>query len=104
MGTTAAPAGHCTSCVSGVGGSYTPCVFVVGTPILFVRVVINVTAPPLLYPVACEPATAMVKPGFTGASPPDADPPIWVGAVFTTRPSNNVQLALAPSSFVFGGW
>ena len=104
MDTTTTLAGRCTGCVSGVGGSFTPCVVVLGTPVLFVRALINITAPMLPYTVACKPAAVMVKPGFTGASPPDADPPIWVGAVFTTRPSNNVQLALAPSSFVFGGW
>ena len=79
-------------------------VFVVGPPILFVRALISVTTPKLPCTVACEPAAAIVKPRFTGASPPDAGPPIPVVAAFTTCLSNDVYLALAPSSFLFGGW
>ena len=93
MGTTAAHAGYCTVCVSGVGGSCTSCVFVVGMPVFFVRALINITAPMLPYTVACKPAAVMVKPGFTGASPLYGVPPI-----------NNAPIALAPSLFVFGGW
>ena len=81
-----------------------PCVVVVGTPILFVRGLINVTALMLACLVASDPAAAMVKPGSTGSSPPKVGPPIQVVAVLTTYPSNNFPFALVPSSFVFGGW
>ena len=76
----------------------------VGTPGLFVRELISVTAPTLPCPVACDPAAATVKPGFTGASPPDAGPPIRVVASLMNRPRNDVLLALAPSLFVFSSW
>ena len=101
---TTAPAGCCASCVGGVSGIFTPCVVVAGTPVLFVRSLINTTSPTMPCPVACYPAAAMVKPGFTRAIPPDGGPPIRVVSVLTTRPSNGVPLALVPSFFVFGGW
>ena len=103
MGMTTAPAGRCTGCVGGVGTSCTPCVVVAVTPVFFVRALINVTAQTLPCTVACDPAASMVKPGFTGASPPDAGPPIRVIAALTTHPSNNVLITLELSSFVFGG-
>ena len=99
VGTTAAPDGCWTSCLGGIVGSCTPCVFVVGLPVLFVRALISFTYPRLTCPVACEPAVAIFKPGFTRASPPDGGPPIRVVAAFTTRQSNAVSLALALSLF-----
>ena len=104
VGITAALAGCCTSCVGGVRDSCTPCVFVFGTPILFARALISATTPTLPCIVAYTPAADMVKPGLTGASPQNTGPMIRVVAALMTRPSNNVPLTLAPSSFVFVGW
>ena len=104
VGTTTAPAGRCTGCASGIVGSCTPYVVVAGTPVFFVRALMNFTSPTLPCPVACNPTAAMVKPGFTGASPPNSGPMIRVVAAFRTHSSNNVPLALASPSIVFGVW
>ena len=84
MGTKTATSGCCTGCVGGVDGSCTPCAVVADTSVLFVMGLINVIAPMLPCLVACDTATAMVKPSFNGASPPDAGPPIRVVAALTT--------------------
>ena len=88
-------------CIGGVDVSCTPCVLVVGLPVLFVRALISVTATTLPCTIACKPTAAIVNRGFTGAWFPDAGPPVRVVAAFTTRQSNAVSLALALSLFYF---